>query len=124
MSLPMPQGAAEPRKELWEILVPTMSRTEKPFRTRHHKAWDAKVERISGGLTVLTPGKGTWVHDGNTHRERMIPVRIMCSAAQIDRIIDITLEHYDQLAVMAYKVSSEIILKHRTPKKAKGKSNG
>ncbi len=118
MDIPMPKGAAEPRKELWEILVPTMSRTDKPFRTRHHKAWDAKVERISGGLTVLTPGKGTWVHDGATHRERMIPVRIMCTREQIERIIDLTLEHYDQIAVLAYRVSDEIILRYRKGKNA------
>ena len=117
--LAMPDGAA-PRKELWEVLVPTMSQDgKKPFRTRHHKAWDKKVERVSGGLTVLTPGKGSWVHDDQTHRERMIPVRIMCSRAQIEKIIDLTLVHYDQLAVMAYKVSSEIILKHRTSPKGK-----
>src|SRR5271157_4148641 len=104
MKVPMPEGAAEPRKELWEILVPTMSQDgKKPFRTRHHKAWDKKVEKISGGLTILAPGNGVWVNEALTHRERMIPVRIMCNRTQIDKIIDLTLDHYDQLAVMAYK---------------------
>ena len=108
--------------ELWEILVPTVRNDGKPFRTRYHKVWDKKVEAISGGLTILMPGKGTWVNEGQTHRERMIPVRIMCTREQIEKIIDITLEYYDQIAVMAYRVSEEIILKHRTAKK--GKQNG
>jgi hypothetical protein len=106
-------------KELWEVLVPTMSRDGKPFRTRFHRVWDKKVEAISGGLTILTPGKGTWVHEEQTVRERMIPVRVMCTREQIDQIVDLTLEYYDQLAVMAYRVSDEIILKHRTAKKGK-----
>jgi hypothetical protein len=106
-------------KELWEVLVPTMSRDGKPFRTRFHRVWDAKVEAISGGLTILTPGKGTWVNEGQSVRERMIPVRVMCTREQIDQIVDLTLEYYDQLAVMAYRVSDEIILKHRAAKKGK-----
>lgn len=105
--------------ELWEVLVPTMSRDGKPFRTRFHRVWDKKVEAISGGLTVLMPGKGTWVHEGQSIRERMIPVRVMCTRAQIEKIIDITLEYYDQLAVMAYRVSDNIILKHRALKRVK-----
>src|SRR5271157_3613223 len=104
-------------KELWEVLVPTMSNDGKPFRTRFHKVWDRKVEAISGGLTILTPGKGTWVHEGQSIRERMIPVRIMCTREQIDQIIELTLEYYDQIAVMAYRISDEIILKYRTAKK-------
>ena len=110
--------------ELWEILVPTMRNDGKPFRTRYHKVWDEKVRKVSGGLTIHTPAKGQWVHpdNGELFKERMIPVRIMCTREQIDKIIDITLEYYDQIAVMAYRVSDEIILKHRTAKK--GKQNG
>lgn len=106
-------------KELWEILVPTVRNDGRPFHTRYHRVWDKKVETISasGGVTILTPGKGTWVHEGKSLRERMIPVRIMCTREQIEQIIDFTLEYYDQLAVMAYRVSDEIILKHRTAKK-------
>lgn len=106
-------------KELWEILVPTVRNDGQPFRTRFHRVWDKKIEAISGGLTILTPGKGAWVHEGQTVRERMIPVRIMCTREQIDQIIDLTIEYYDQLAVMAYRVSDVIILKHRTPKKSR-----
>lgn len=122
VTVPMPEGAAEPRKELWEILVPTITNAGKPIHTRFHKVWDAKVEKISGGLTIHVPTKGRWIHEGVLFKERMIPVRIMCTREQINEIIDITLEYYDQIAVLAYRVSDEVILKYRPAKK--GKKNG
>jgi len=109
-------------KQLWEILVPTMRRDGSPIRTRFHRVWDGKIEAICGGLTITPPGKGTWLHEGKSVRERMIPVKIMCTREQMEEIVDLTLEYYDQIAVMAYRVSDEIILKHRTAKK--GKKNG
>lgn len=45
-------------KGMWEILVPTKSNEGKPFRTRYHRVWDAKVREISGGLTILPVVKG------------------------------------------------------------------
>jgi hypothetical protein len=99
-------------KQLWEILVPCMM-NNKPVRTRHHKEWDKYVRKISGGLTILTPGKGQWIDPGNLNlwEERMIPCRIYCTEAQIDMVINFTLKHYNQLAVMAYLVSNKIKLK-------------
>lgn len=100
---------------MWEILVPTVRRVGgKPYTTRFHRVWDSKVRAISGGLTVLTPAKGQWVApNGELFVERMIPVRIIATRLQIEQVIDITLEYYDQLAVLCYKVSDEVILKHR-----------
>lgn len=100
---------------MWEILVPTVRRDGgKPYTTRYHRVWDAQVRKITGGLTVLTPAKGQWVSkEGELHAERMIPVRIVCTREQIETIIDITIGYYDQLAVLAYKISSEVILKHK-----------
>lgn len=106
------------RKMMWEILVPTERRLEpgKFYTTRYHKVWDAKVRAISGGLTILTPAKGQWVSpDGVLFSERMIPVRIVCTRAEIDKIIDLTLEYYDQLAVFCAKVAEEVIIRHRKP---------
>jgi len=122
---------------LWEILVPTERRAtpkrmaeiyaaQNPdvgvyvdgtfhpgyYTTRYHRVWDEKVRAISGGLTVMRPAKGQWVSpDGQLFKERMIPVRIMATREQIDTIIDLTLEYYDQLAVMCYKISDEVILR-------------
>lgn len=105
------------KKELWEILVPTIHRTSgKPIRTRFHRVWDAKVRAVSGGLTILAPAKGQWLSaDSTLFSERMIPVRIACSQEEIEKIATLTLEYYDQLAVMYYRVSEFVVILNRKP---------
>jgi hypothetical protein len=98
--------------ELWEILVPTSRNDGRPFRTRYHRVWDAKVRAITGGLTIMPVAKGQWTSlDGALFRERMIPVRIAATRGQIEAIVDLTLGYYDQLAVMAYRVADEVIIR-------------
>jgi len=93
---------------LWEILVPTVRNDGRPFRLRYHRVWDEKVKAISGGLTIVKPVVGTWISDeGDEYKERMIPVRIMCSKEEVVEIAAMTKKYYDQLAVMVYKVSDE-----------------
>jgi hypothetical protein len=112
----------EESRGLWEILVPTEYRLEKQkdgtakyYRTKYHKVWDAKVRAISGGLTVCVPAKGQWVSkEGELFTERMIPVKIIATKTQINEIVDFTLKYYDQLAILAYKVSDQVILRHRS----------
>ncbi len=100
-------------KQLWEVLVPTVRRIGgKPYRTRFHRVWDAKVREITSGLTIMPVAKGQWVHGSSLFEERMIPVRIAATKSEIVRVIDLTLAYYDQLAVMAYKISDEVIIKH------------
>jgi hypothetical protein len=85
------------------------------YSTKYHQVWDEKVRAISGGLTILTPAKGQWVSPtGELYAERMIPVRIIATREQIEQIADMTMVYYDQLAVLCYKVSEEVILKHRS----------
>lgn len=120
------------RTFVWEILVPTEKRMSAEDRqrilslgdpasklyytTRYHRVWDQKVRAITGGLTVLTPAKGQWVSPrGELFQERMIPVRIVATREQISQVIDLTLDYYDQLAVLCYKVSDEVIIRHREP---------
>jgi hypothetical protein len=103
----------EPKRELWEILVPTVRNDGRPFRLRFHKVWDAKIREISGGLTILPVAKGQWVHQGSLFVERMIPVRILATREEINQIIDMTLKYYDQIAVMAYRISEDVILRYR-----------
>lgn len=106
------------KSELWEILVPATKPITFPgkhrfFRKRYHKLWDAKVIAIAKGLTVLQPNKGQWLSPrGELCNDRVIPVRISCTKSQIEEIMDITAKHYFQEAVMAYKVSDEVIIKH------------
>jgi hypothetical protein len=109
-------------KGVWEIMVPTASNEGKPYRTRYHRVWDAKVREISGGLTILTPAKGQWVSpDGELYAERMIPVRVICTRSDMKKIVSLTMKYYDQLAILAYKISSEYILEHRDEKESKQK---
>lgn len=97
--------------KLYEILVPTIyGDTMKPIRTKHHKKWDERVKKLSGRLTILTPGKGVWVHEGVDYIERVIPVRIMCEEDVMKKIVDITLQHYRQKAVMYYVLSTECFI--------------
>ena len=114
----MSQRAADlvpPRVELWEVLVPTVRTDGKPYTTRFHRTWDAKVRAIAGGLTVLTPAKGQWVSPaGDLFQERMIPVRVACNATQIEQIADLVAKQYEQQAVMFYRVSDLVRIKHYT----------
>lgn len=104
-------------KGMWEILVPTVRRLEpgKFYTTRYHRVWDDKVRDITGGLTVMAPARGQWINQttGELFKERMIPVRIMATRDEILKVIDLTLKYYDQLAVLCYKISDEVILKYR-----------
>ena len=99
-------------KQLWEILVPTMFNDGRPVKVAYHRKWDEKVIAISGGLTIMPVAKGQWVSENNQlFKERMIPVRILATREEIEHIVDMTIDHYEQLAVLAYKVSDDAILK-------------
>lgn len=71
--------------------------------------WDLRVNKITGGLTILKPTQGKWIHEGLTYEDRCIPVRIACTSNQLKLILKFTLKHYKQLAIMAYKISEEVI---------------
>lgn len=106
-------------KMVWEILVPTERRLDpgKYYTTRYHKVWDSKVRTITNGLTVMAPARGQWISPtGDLFQERMIPVRIVATREEIEQVIDLTLKYYDQLAVLCYKISDEVILKYRETK--------
>lgn len=104
-------------KGIWEILVPTERRAVpgKYYTTRYHRVWDSKVREITGGLTVMAPARGQWINPvtGELFQERMIPVRIMATREEIEEVVDLTLKYYDQLAILCYKISDEVILKFK-----------
>lgn len=98
-------------QKLWEILVPTVRNDGRPFRLRYHRVWDDRVKAIAGGLTVITPVRGTWVSPtSEVFKERMIPVRIMCTQEEIMKIARMSKTYYEQEAVMVYKVSDEVFI--------------
>lgn len=100
--------------ELWEILVPASNNKNQQFSYEHHKEWDAFVKKITGGVTIMKPAKGEWLSPtGKLYIDRMIPCRIVCSEELISEIIDFTIEHYNQEAVLAYRISTNVILRHK-----------
>ena len=101
-------------EELWEILVPASNNKDKKFSYEHHKAWDAFVKQITGGVTIMKTAKGQWVSPhGQLYVDRMIPCRIVCNEEQMNKIINFTIDHYDQEAVLAYKISNNVILRYK-----------
>ena len=105
----------EVRKKLWEILVPRKSNEGVEFAVEYHQEWDKKVREIAGGVTILRTAKGQWINpEGRAFIEEMIPVRVYCLEGEIEKIIDYTLVYYDQEAVFAYEISSNVKVRHRT----------
>jgi len=101
--------------ELWEVLVPRAFNDGTEIPLSHHHVWDERVRNISGGLTILKSAKGFWQSpSGEIFQESMIPVRVACTEAQIREIVDFTIGHYQQKAVMAYRVSDYVIIKHQS----------
>ncbi|MGV8087288.1 MAG: hypothetical protein ACP5N1_06680 [Candidatus Woesearchaeota archaeon] len=95
------------RKSLWEILVPNCDNLGNKYDLEHHYEWDSSVRDIAGGLTILKKTKGQWINpEGKLFPEEMIPVRIYCTRKNISDIVDMTIKHYSQEAVLAYKLSS------------------
>lgn len=110
----------EMKQELWEILVPASNNKDQNFSYKHHKEWDAFVKKITNGLTIMKTAKGEWISPtGKIHVDRTIPCKIVCNEKQINEIIDFTLTHYNQEAVLAYRISTNIILKHKTKLQSK-----
>lgn len=102
------------KRQLWEVLVPVAWNTGFKIHVDYHREWDAKVRAISGGLTILRVVRGQWQTDDKLFNEKVIPCRVLCTRPEMDKIIDITMEHYhDQHAILAYRLTEEIILKER-----------
>lgn len=100
---------------LWEILVPVCDNEGNEWGMQHHYKWDKYVTDLCGGLMVLKSFKGKWVNkEGWPYNENMIQCRIACSREDMEKIVDFTSKHYDQECVMAYKISSDVVLKYRT----------
>lgn len=108
-------------KQLWEILVPTVrpnTSGKRFFTTRYHRVWDAKVRHITGGLTIMAPSRGQWVSpEGTLFRERMIPVRIAATRSEIEQVIDLTLDYYEQEAVLCFMISEVVIMRTHPTRK-------
>ena len=104
--------------ELWEILVPVKDWYDIPFTLEHHRKWDNMVCSLCGGLNLQKTINGKWFNKPGFNEavfveEQMIPVRIACDKEQLEQIIEFTIKHYSQEAVMAYKISDEVIIQEK-----------
>lgn len=104
-------------KQVWEIYVPTVHQnSNKPIKARYHRVWDRKVLDITGGLSVYNPIVGIWKSDesGEVYNERMIPVRIVATRDEVEKVIEETFKHYpDEEAILCYRLSQETIMRYR-----------
>ena len=101
-------------KKLWEILVPKYSNEGAEYTLQHHQEWDEYVRNLAGGITILKKAKGQWLNpDNQLLQDEMLPVRVYCDEHGIDQIINKTIEHYQQEAVLAYEISSNVKLIHK-----------
>jgi len=104
-------------KSLWQIFVPVADNNGNEFKILKHKEWDYKVKDIAGGLTINKRSRGIWQSPmtGKMFEEKMIPVSILCTYDEIEKIILMTLNHYGQQAVMCYEISDKIMIAERMP---------
>lgn len=109
------EAMAPTNRGLWEILVPRFSNEGVEYTVEYHQQWDKLTREIAGGVTILQTAKGHWLNPERTlFVEEMIPVRVYCSRGSLDKIVDLTLDYYNQEAVLAYEISSNVVLKRRT----------
>lgn len=93
---------------MWEILVPKCMNDGSEWSLYWHNEWDDFVLKISHGMTILRSAKGRWRHSAGQQEEQMIPVRVICSPAEMTKIARFTKEHYEQKVVLFYRVSNEV----------------
>lgn len=91
--------------QLWKIFVP------RGFSMSHHYAWDDFVIKTAGGLTLRETGQGKW---RSQEKEGFIEVDVACDRMQLLTILEFTAKHYQQEAIMCYKISDEVVIHVRT----------
>jgi len=96
---------------LFEILVPCARTDGGPIHTKFHSVWDKKIQTITGGISIFPPTLGAWRKtEGTAYREEMMPVRIVSTRNQMQAIVRMTKDYYEQASILAYVISTEIIL--------------
>ncbi len=95
---------------LWEILTPThFDDNKEEIPEEHHQEWRRLVREVSGGLTMLRSATGQWVNLGEVQQENVIPVRLIATREQMEKIAKFTASHYRQKVIMVYKISDDVL---------------
>lgn len=94
---------------LFEIYIPQNMNDGSPVPAELRQEWENRVRAVSvgGGLTVYPPVSGQWVaDDGTLYAEPMIPVRVVTTQEEFDRIVAFTGELFEQRAVFNVLLST------------------
>ena len=95
-------------------MVPKYSNEGIEYSIPHHQVWDKYVTDLTGGQTRFKKAHGQWFNEDRIlFSEEVIPVGIYCNEKSIDQIINFTIDHYQQEAVLAYEVSNNVKLVYR-----------
>jgi len=97
---------------MYEVYVPATDPEGRLIEMAYHHIWDAKVRKLTQGLTVFQPAKGQWENEGVLYRDIMLPVRIACTPEQLEEIVNMTAAHYRQRAVIRNLVSTDVVISH------------
>lgn len=63
----------------------------------------------------MPPSKGQWINErtGQLFHDRVIPVNIIATEDEMKKIATMTMKHYDQEAVMYFKLSEAAVILYR-----------
>ena len=102
-------------QKLYEILIPIINNRGERFSAEHHKKWNNKALKIAGKFIIMKVIKEEWINlfGKEFYKNKMIPIRISCTKNQIEKIIQITIKHYNQEVILAYIISEKALLRYQ-----------
>jgi len=104
------------KKCLWEIFVPKNHNEKTIYGVSHHREWNRKVTTETDVILLSsTPyKKKSCPTIGKCFfSEEMILLRVCCTSEEFDKILDITIDHYDRDEIIAFKISDKMIVKKK-----------
>lgn len=106
-----------PRRCLWEIFIPKNNNKNTIFQVSHHREWNKKITNETDVILLsssTTPTKTLDPPLGQSFfSEEMILIRVCCTKEEFDKILNITIEHYDRKEIIAFKLSENMLIKKR-----------
>ena len=97
--------------EMWCVLVPLNNNDGEVFPIEKHHEWDKFIADNCGGLTLLPSLVGKFGVDKDIIEDKVKPVMVACTRAQIIGVLDYTRRFYDQKGVLAYKISDDVLIR-------------
>jgi hypothetical protein len=105
-----------PKTCLWEIFIPKNHNKEMIYGVSHHREWNRKVTKETNVILLSSSSykeKSCPTIEEPFFSEEMLLLRVYCTQEELDRILDITVDHYDRDKIIAFKISENMIVKKR-----------